>query len=367
MAAAKILVVSGDGIGPEIMAEALKVADWFAAHRGVKLEREEALVGGVAIEAIGRPIAEETIARARQADAVLFACAGGPEWDFLEPGKRAGDGLLRLRKELNLFANLRPVKVFDALVGASALKPEAARGVDLVIIRELVGGIYFGEPRGIEAIGNEDQRGFNTETYSSPEVRRVGEVAFRLARTRGGHVHSVDKANVLEASQVWRNAMTAYHAAEHADVTLHHMLVDNCALQIVRRPSQFDVMVMGNMFGDILSDCAAALTGSIGMLPSASIGAPRADGRYHGLYEPIHGTAPDIAGQGIANPAAMILSLALLFDYSLGLSEEAGMITAAIERVLADGLRTTDLAGPGETPVSTSAFGDAVVAALGRA
>ncbi|BBK42064.1 3-isopropylmalate dehydrogenase [Allostella vacuolata] len=365
MTHANILAVSGDGIGPEIMVEARKVADWFVARRGLDLHFEEALVGGVAIEAIGRPIAEETIEQARRADAVLFACAGGPDWDFLEPGKRAGDGLLRLRRELNLFANLRPVKMFDALVDSSALKPEAVRGVDLVIIRELVGGIYFGEPRGIEPLGNHDQRGFNTETYSSPEVRRVGDVAFRLARARGGHVHSVDKANVLEASQVWRTAMTEFHASTHSDVPLHHMLVDNCALQIVRRPSQFDVMVMGNMFGDILSDCAAALTGSIGMLPSASIGAAREDGRYHGLYEPIHGTAPDIAGQGIANPSAMILSLAMLFDYSLGLREEAAMITAAIERVLADGLRTADLARPGEASVSTSTFGDAVVAALG--
>jgi 3-isopropylmalate dehydrogenase len=347
------------------MAEALKVVDWFVANRGLDLAYEEAMVGGVAIEAIGRPVTEETIARAKAADAVLFACAGGPQWDYLEPGKRAGDGLLTLRRELGLFANLRPVKLFDALVGASALKPEVVKGLDLVIIRELVGGIYFGEPRGIEPLGNRDQRGFNTETYSSPEVRRVGEVAFRLARARGGHVHSVDKANVLEASQVWRTAMTDFHQAHHSDVPLHHMLVDNCALQIVRRPRQFDVMVMGNMFGDILSDCAAALTGSIGMLPSASIGEPRADGRFHGLYEPIHGTAPDIAGQGIANPSAMILSLAMLFDYSLGLSEEAAMITRAMERVLADGLRTADLAAPGETAVPCGVFGDAVVAALG--
>ncbi len=364
MSAWNILVVPGDGIGPEITAEALKVADWFVANRGVDLAYEEALVGGGAIEALGQPITDDTIARAKAADAVLFACAGGPQWDYLEPGKRAGDGLLKLRKELDLFANLRPVKVFDALVEASALKAEMVRGVDLVIIRELVGGIYFGEPRGIEKIGNRDERGYNTETYSSPEVRRVGEVAFRLARARGGHVHSVDKANVLEASQVWRNAMTDLHRSSHADVALHHMFVDNCALQIVRRPRQFDVMVMGNMFGDILSDCAAALTGSIGMLPSASIGEPRADGRFHGLYEPIHGTAPDIAGQGIANPSAMILSLALLFDYSLGLRDEARMITAAVERVLADGLRTADLAAAGETAVSTGAFGDAVVAAL---
>ena len=365
MPVGNILVVSGDGIGPEIMAETLKVVEWFRTRRGIALQLEEALVGDCAIAAIGRPIADETVARAKQADAVLFACAGGPQSDFLEPGKRAGDGLLRLRRELNLFANLRPVKVFDALVGASALRPDLVSGLDLVIIRELVGGIYFGEPRGIEPIGNEDQRGFNTETYSSPEVRRVGEVAFRLARARGGHVHSVDKANVLEASQVWRTAMTGLHATSHADVPLHHMLVDNCALQLVRRPRQFDVMVMGNMFGDILSDCAAALTGSIGMLPSASIGAARPDGRFQGLYEPIHGTAPDIAGQGIANPSAMILSLAMLFDHSLGLREEAGMITAAVEKVLAGGLRTADLAAPGEPSVSTSAFGDAVVAALG--
>ncbi len=362
-----LMVVPGDGIGPEVVREALKVARWFVDRGRVRLTFEEAVVGGAAIEAIGRPIADATVARAKEVDAILFGSVGGPEWDFLPVGERAGDGLLRLRKELDLFANLRPIRVPPALADATTLKPEVVRGLDFLIIRELTGGIYFGQPRGVERLADGGERGFNTEVYTTGEVRRVAAVAFEIARRRGGHVHSVDKANVLDASQVWRRAITALHAEAHRDVPLFHMLVDNCALQLVRHPAQFDVMVMGNMFGDILSDGAAALTGSLGMLPSASIGQPDAQGRYKGLFEPIHGTAPDIAGQGKANPAGMILSLAMLFDFALGLRQEARAIVDAVDRVLDLGVRTVDLASREAEAVGTAAFGDAVLAALDAA
>ena len=361
-----ILVVPGDGIGPEVVDEAMKVIGWFVDRGRIGLSHETALVGGAALETIGVPIAEETIEKARAADAILFGSVGGPQWDFVELGKRAGDGLLRLRKALDLFANLRPIRVPPALENATSLKPETVRGLDLVIVRELTGGIYFGEPRGIETLPDGGERGYNTEQYNSAEARRVAEVALQLARERGTFVHSVDKANVLEASQVWRRAVTAVHAEAHSDVPLHHMLVDNCCLQLVRNPAQFSVLVMGNMFGDILSDGAGALAGSLGMLPSASLGAAVNGSLPKGLYEPIHGTAPDIAGQGIANPCGMILSAAMMFEHSFGMKAEAEAIVAAVDAVLAAGTFTTDLAGRGGAAVGTAAFGDAVVAALER-
>ncbi len=366
MSGKKVLVVPGDGIGPEVIAEAVKVATWFVDHGRLAIEFDEADVGGAAIETIGKPIAEETVAKAKHADAVLFGSVGGPQWDFLDVGKRAGDGLLTLRRALGLFANLRPIRVPSALADTTSLKRETVDGLDFLIIRELTGGIYFGEPRGIETLADGTERGFNTETYSTDEVRRVANIAFGIARDRGGWVHSIDKANVLEASQVWRRAITQYHREEHADVRLDHMLVDNGALQLIRNPSQFSVLVMGNMFGDILSDGAAALTGSLGMLPSASIGAARPDGTFQGLFEPIHGTAPDIAGLGIANPVGMILSLAMLFEFSLGAKSDGDRIVAAVDRVLDHGIRTADIAGRDHRPVSTPEFGDAVIAELSK-
>ncbi|MCF3933723.1 3-isopropylmalate dehydrogenase [Acuticoccus sp. M5D2P5] len=359
MSGGHVLVVPGDGIGPEVVAVARRVLDWCVAKDLVGLTFEEAAVGGAAIETIGRPIADETVARAKASDAVLFGSVGGPGWDEGPPGTRAGDGLFRLRRELGLFANLRPIRVSPALEHHTSLKPETVRGVDFVIVRELTGGIYFGEPRGVEpAEGGE--RGFNTMTYTSAEVRRVANSAFALARKRGGWLHSVDKSNVLEVSGVWRRAVTALHADTHADTPLHHILVDNCCLQLIRDPSQFDVLVMSNMFGDILSDGAGALTGSLGMLPSASLG----EGT-RGLYEPIHGTAPDIAGQGIANPCGMILSAAMMLEHSFDRKDLADRIVAAVDDVLLAGTFTADLAGSGPA-VSTDAFGDAVIAALER-
>ncbi len=358
-----ILLLPGDGIGPEIVGEARKVAQWFIDHRGVSIKFEEALVGGSSIDVHNISLTDQVFAQAIAADAILLGGVGGPQWDFLEPERRPTPGLLKLRRELGLFANIRPVRMLDALSESSTLRPEVVRGVDFIIVRELIGDIYFGEPRGIEPMSGGGERGFNTMVYTSPEVDRIGRVAFDLARKRRGRLHSVDKANVLEAMEVWRRTVTRLGEADYADVSLEHMFVDNCAMQMVRNPAQFDVIVTGNIFGDILSDCAAMLTGSIGTLPSASIGQAGANGRHKGLYEPIHGTAPDIAGGNIANPVGTILSLAMLFDLSLGLTEEARMIERAVEAALADGVRTADLRGP-RAPASTSAMGEAIVARL---
>lgn len=359
----KILLLPGDGIGPEIVREARKVAQWFIDHRGLQVDFEEALVGGASIEVNDVSLTDDVFAQAAEADAILLGGVGGPQWDFLEPERRPGPGFLKLRRGLGLYANIRPVRMFDALCESSTLRPEVVRGVDFIIVRELIGDIYFGEPRGIEKTADGGERGFNTMVYTSGEVDRIGRVAFDLARRRRARLHSVDKANVLEAMEVWRRAISCLGASDYADVSLEHLFVDNCAMQIVRNPAQFDVIVTGNIFGDILSDCAAMLTGSIGTLPSASIGAARPDGRFRGLYEPIHGTAPDIAGQNIANPVGTILSLAMLFDLSLGLEAEAGMIERAVEAALTDGVRTGDLRGP-RPPASTSEMGDAIVARL---
>ncbi|GMV67700.1 MAG: 3-isopropylmalate dehydrogenase [Pseudomonadota bacterium] len=353
-----ILVLPGDGIGPEIVAEALKVLDALRRDHGLALTWEEGLLGGCAVDATGEPYPAATQERARAADAVLLGAVGGPRYDALPRHQRPERGLLGIRKDLNLFANLRPAVVFPQLAGASSLKPEIVAGLDILIVRELTGDVYFGEPRGIET-RNGERVGINTMIYSEAEIGRIARVAFKAAQQRGGRLCSVDKMNVLESTQLWRDVVCEV-AAEYPDVTLSHMLVDNAAMQLVRNPKQFDVMVTGNLFGDILSDEASMLTGSIGMLPSASL-----DASGKGLYEPIHGSAPDIAGRGVANPLATILSVGMMLRYSLGAPELADRVERAVARVLDQGLRTADIAQAGEATVGTVAMGDAVVAALG--
>jgi 3-isopropylmalate dehydrogenase len=360
----ELLVLPGDGIGPEVMHEALRVLTWAGRHAGVTFQIDHGIVGGAAVDAFGTPIQDETVARARAADAVLFGSVGGPRWEKLDFSLRPEIAILRLRRELGLFANLRPVKVFDPLIDASTIKPEVIRNLDLVIVRECMGGLYFGEPRGIETMPDGQQRGFNTETYSTSEIERVARVAFDLARRRNRLVCSVEKANVTESGLVWRQVISSLHEHEFADVELRHMYADNCAMQLVRNPKQFDVIVTGNIFGDILSDLASMLTGSLGMLPSATIGAPK-EGRFSpALYEPIHGSAPDIAGKGIANPMAQILSVAMLLRLSLGLDVEAGIIEKACIDALKHRARTADLATAEETILTTTEMGDAVMQTL---
>jgi 3-isopropylmalate dehydrogenase len=362
-----LLLLPGDGIGPEVMAQAKRVLNWLQKTNRASFEISEDLVGGAAIDAHGVPVTEATMVRALAADAVLFGSVGGPKWDSVPFELRPEAALLRLRKDLGVFANLRPAKVFDALVDASSLKPELVRGLDILIVRELIGGIYFGEPRGIETLPNGSKRGVNTEVYTTAEIERVGRVAFDMARKRSRKVCSVEKANVMESGLLWRQVMTALREAEYQDVELSHMYADNCAMQLARSPKQFDVIVTGNLFGDILSDLAAMLTGSLGMLPSATLGAADETGRRHAFYEPIHGSAPDIAGKGLANPLAQILSLALLLRYSFDMEEDAALIEQAVERVLAKAGRTADIAAPGRAQISTSEMGDALLAELERA
>ena len=349
----KICVLPGDGIGPEIMAEAVRVLDAL----DLKVEMEEALLGGAAVDASGDPYPEPTRKLTREADAVLLGAVGGPKWDALPREQRPERGLLGIRKDLGLFANLRPAILYPELANASTLKPEIVAGLDILIVRELTGDIYFGQPRGIE-IRDGERFGFNTMHYTESEIRRIGRVAFEAARKRGKRLCSVDKMNVLETTQLWRDVMTEL-APEYPDVELSHMLVDNAAMQLVRAPKQFDVMVTGNMFGDILSDEASMLTGSIGMLPSASL-----DANNKGLYEPSHGSAPDIAGKGVANPLATILSVAMLLRYTFGREDAALRVESAVKKVLAQGLRTGDIFEPGTTKVGTRQMGDAVLAAL---
>ncbi|MBS1801271.1 MAG: 3-isopropylmalate dehydrogenase [Acidobacteria bacterium] len=358
----RILVLPGDGIGPEVMEQAVRVLKQVEARSGARFELEYALAGGCAIDAHGTPLLDETMECARASDAVLFGSVGGPKWEGLGFDLRPEIAILRLRKELNLFANLRPALLFDPLIEASTLKPEVIRGLDLMIVRECAGGLYFGEPRGIETLGNGDKRGYNTETYSTDEIERVGRVAFHLARERRNEVCSVEKANVTESGLVWREVMTALHQREFPDVKLRHMYADNCAMQLVRAPKQFDVIVTGNMFGDILSDLASMLTGSLGMLPSATIGATRATRYNPAVYEPIHGSAPDIAGKGLANPMAQILSVAMMLRLSLGMPNEAAQVERACIDALAEGARTPDLGGT----FTTVQVGDAVLRKLER-
>jgi 3-isopropylmalate dehydrogenase len=353
----KILVLPGDGIGPEITAEAVRVLKTL----GLSCEIEEALLGGCAVDATGDPYPEATRKLAREADAVLLGAVGGPKWDSLPREQRPERGLLGIRKELGLFANLRPALLYPELANASTLKPEVVSGLDILIVRELTGDIYFGQPRGIETRrvdGVEQRVGFNTMIYTESEIRRIARVAFEAARKRRRRVCSVDKMNVLECTQLWRDVVSET-ARDYPDVELSHMLVDNAAMQLVRNPQQFDVMVTGNMFGDILSDEAAMLTGSIGMLPSASL-----DANNKGLYEPCHGSAPDIAGKGVANPLATILSAAMMLRYTFNLQEAAERIEHAVKQVLAQGFRTADIYEPGMKRVGTREMGDAVLAAL---
>lgn len=353
----KVAVLPGDGIGPEIVAEAIRVLDVFRSE-GLDLETEWADVGGVAVDHHGDPLPAATLSLCEQADAVLFGSIGGPRYDTLPREQRPERGLLRLRKALDLFANLRPAQVFPELADASTLRPEVVSGLDLLIVRELTGDIYFGEPRGITISAAGERVGTNTMVYAESEIRRVAHWGFQAARQRRGLLCSVDKMNVLECTQLWRDVVVEV-SEEYPDVVLSHMLVDNAAMQLVRNPRQFDVIVTGNMFGDILSDEASMLTGSIGLLPSASL-----NGSGQGLYEPIHGSAPDIAGQGKANPLAQILSAGLMFRYSLKRPDLADRIDQAVKRVLQQGVRTPDIARPGEKVVGTRGMGDAVVAVL---
>ncbi|RRQ20852.1 3-isopropylmalate dehydrogenase [Thiohalobacter thiocyanaticus] len=354
----KLLVLPGDGIGPEIVAEAMKVIDHLKAAGGLELEIEQGLVGGSAYDAAGTPLPDATLEKARAADAILLGAVGGPKWEPLEIALRPEKGLLGLRSGLGLFANLRPAILYPQLAEASSLKPEVVAGLDIMIVRELTGGIYFGQPRGVRELDNGEREGFNTLVYAESEIRRIARVAFDIAAKRAGRVCSVDKANVLECTELWREVVTA-EAASRPDIELSHMYVDNAAMQLVRAPKQFDVIVTTNMFGDILSDEAAMLTGSIGMLPSASL-----NEQGQGMYEPIHGSAPDIAGQNIANPLATILSVAMMLRFSLDRSDLADTIEAAVGRVLDQGLRTADIMQDGKRRVGTAEMGDAVVAAL---
>jgi 3-isopropylmalate dehydrogenase len=362
----KLLVLPGDGIGPEIMNEVARIVAWLSRTRGIVFEISEDLVGGASLAIHGVPIRDEVIAAARAADAVLFGSVGDPKWASAGFDRRPEIAILKLRQELGLFANLRPAKVFDALVDASTLKPEIVAGLDIMIVRETVGGIYFGEPRGIETLPDGTKRGINTEVYTTAEIERVARVAFDLARKRDNRVCSVEKCNVMESGLLWREVVTDLHARDYPDVELSHMLADNCAMQMVRNPRQFDVIVTGNLFGDLLSDLASMLTGSLGMLPSATLGAVDADGRRPALYEPIHGSAPDIAGKGIANPLAQILSFSMLLRYSFAMEEEAALIETAVANVLASGLRTADIMSPGMALVSTAVMGEAVARELDK-
>ena len=359
-----LLILPGDGIGPEVMTEVKRIIDWFGAKRDLAFDVEEDLVGGAAYDKHGTPLHDDTMAKALQVDAVLLGAVGGPKYDNLDFSVKPERGLLRLRKEMDLFSNLRPAQCFDALADFSSLKKDIVAGLDIMIVRELTSGVYFGEPRGIFEEGNE-RVGINTQRYTESEIDRVARSAFELARRRGNKVCSMEKANVMESGILWREVVQKVRDTDYPDVELTHMYADNGAMQLVRAPKQFDVIVTDNLFGDILSDCAAMLTGSLGMLPSASLGAPNADGRPKALYEPVHGSAPDIAGQGKANPIACILSFAMALRYSFDQGEEAARLEAAVEKVLADGVRTADLLGEeGVTPVSTTGMGDAILAAL---
>ena len=364
MANPTLLILAGDGIGPEVMAQVTRVIDWYGAKRDLAFDVENDLVGGAAYDAHGTPLHDDTMARALQADAVLLGAVGGPKYDDLDFSVKPERGLLRLRKEMDLFSNLRPAQCFDALADFSSLKPELVAGLDIMIVRELTSGVYFGEPRGIFEEGNE-RVGINTQRYTESEIDRVARSAFELARRRNNKVCSMEKANVMESGILWREVVQRVHDADYPDVELSHMYADNGAMQLVRAPKQFDVILTDNLFGDILSDCAAMLTGSLGMLPSASLGAPNADGRPKALYEPVHGSAPDITGKGLANPIACILSFAMALRYSFDQGDEATRLETAVEKVLADGARTADLMGPeGGTPISTTDMGDAILAAL---
>ena len=359
-----LLLLPGDGIGPEVMAEVKRVVA-FLNEEGAGFEIEEDLVGGSAYDAHGKAVSDATMVRALAADAVIFGAVGGPKWDKVPYDVRPEAGLLRLRKDLELFANLRPAIVYPALADSSSLKRELVEGLDILIVRELTGGVYFGEPKTITDIGNGQKRAIDTQVYDTYEIERIARVAFDLARTRRNKVTSMEKRNVMKSGVLWHEVVTATHAREYPDVTLEHMLADAGGMQLVRAPKQFDVIVTDNLFGDMLSDVAAMLTGSLGMLPSASLGSPDPKtGKRRALYEPVHGSAPDIAGQGIANPIAMLASLAMALRYSFAMSETADRLDRAIAGVLDKGLRTADIWTPGTERVGTTAMGDAILAGL---
>jgi 3-isopropylmalate dehydrogenase len=363
----KLLILPGDGIGPEVMAEVRRLIDWLAVRQRIVFEVDEDLVGGTAFDKYGTPVTEAAMEKALAADAVLFGAVGGPKWATVPYDKRPEAALLRLRKDLGLFANLRPALCFDALKESSTLKPEFIAGLDILIVRELTGGVYFGEPRGITDLGGGERRAVDTQVYTTTEIRRIARVAFDLAKKRRNKVASAEKHNVMTSGVLWKEEVTHVHRTEFPEVELTHILADNCAMQLVRNPKQFDVIVTDNLFGDILSDEAAMLTGSIGMLPSASLGArDTKTGKQRALYEPIHGSAPDIAGKGKANPIAAILSFAMALRYSFGMEREAKMIERSVESVLAKGLRTADIMQKGMNELSTHAMGDAILAALDR-
>ena len=364
-----LLILAGDGIGPEVAGEAVKVLNWLRDNRGLDVAIEHELVGGISIDTHGVPLTEAALEKAKAADAVLLGAVGGPKWAGQPYDKRPEAGLLGVRKELDLFANLRPALCFPALADASSLKREIVEGLDILFVRELVGGVYFGEPRGIRDLGNGERLGINTQVYTTSEIHRVARVAFELARKRGNKVHSSEKHNVMESGLLWKEEVQKLHDAEYADVQLEHILADNCAMQLVRAPKQFDVILTDNLFGDLLSDAAAMLTGSLGMLPSASLGAKDpVTGKQPAMYEPIHGSAPDIAGKGIANPCATILSVAMALRFSFDNSALADKLEQAVSQTLSDGIRTGDIWVEGCTKVGTSGMGDAILerlAALG--
>lgn len=356
----KITILPGDGIGPEIMAQAEKIIEWLNANTDIEIQTSHGLIGGASIDVHNNPLTDETIDECRKSDAILLGAVGGPKWDNVAYNTRPEAGLLKIRKELGLFANLRPAKLLDALADASALKTELVKGLDILIVRELTGGLYFGTPRGIKDSENGSKIATDTCTYSTEEIERIARIAFETARQNGGKVTSCDKANVLATSKLWRETVTNLHQKEYSNIELEHILVDNCAMQLVRNPKQFNIIVTDNLFGDILSDQAAMLTGSLGMLPSASTGAKDTPG----LYEPSHGSAPDIAGQNIANPLATILSLAMCLRHSFARNDLAQNIEDAISEVLDDGIRTSDIMSDGCKKVTTSQMGEAVISRL---
>ena len=360
----KILLLPGDGIGPEVVGEVKKIIHWFNKNKSLDFEIDEDLAGGVSYDKHGTPITDEVFYKALECEAIILGAVGGPKWDDVEFSKKPERALLKLRKELKLFANLRPAICFKQLVDASTLKPEIISGLDIMIVRELTGGIYFGEPRGIKPIDNGERKGINTHSYTTSEIQRVARVAFDLAKKRKNKVTSCEKSNVMEAGLLWKEEVQELHDKEFKDVELNHMLADNCAMQLLRYPKQFDVIVTDNLFGDMLSDQASMLTGSLGLLPSASLGAKNKEGKARAMYEPIHGSAPDIAGKGIANPIATILSFAMALRYSLDLDKEADALEKAVQSVLDEGLRTKDILSKGTKEVSTSKMGDAIISKL---
>ncbi|MDC1296688.1 3-isopropylmalate dehydrogenase [Alphaproteobacteria bacterium] len=357
----KILVLPGDGIGVEVMNEVLKIIDWMGKNKSIFFNIEERLVGGAAYDKEGDSVSDSTMQEALNADAILFGAVGGSKWDNVERSKRPEAALLRLRKELDLFANLRPAVVFDALANSSSLKIDIVKGLDILILRELTSGVYFGQPRGVKKLNENEEKAIDTQSYTTSEITRIGEVSFDLAKKRNNKVTSVEKSNVMETGMFWKKTITNLHKNKFSDVNLDHMLADNCAMQLVRSPKQFDVILTDNLFGDLLSDIAAMLTGSLGMLPSASLGVVNENGKRAAMYEPVHGSAPDIAGQGKANPLAMIMSFAMMLKYSFDMNEDSILIENAVQNVLTKGFRTADIKQEGENAISTADMGKVVI------